>query len=124
MTRGPSRRGCTSACAAPTTEADKGPLAGRAPAYRATQPADTEGHVRITTDPPDGWPAQRFSNSAELRGRLYLAAQQVGYPANGETLRALLARREELARLLGYPTWAAVAIADQMIGSPARLAEY
>src|SRR5881275_111097 len=107
-----------------TTVADKGQLDGLAPDYLATHPADTEGHVRITTDPPDGWPAQRFSNSAELRGRLYLAAQQVGYPANSETLRALLARREELARLLGYPTWAAFAMADQMIGSPAKLAEY
>ena len=107
-----------------TTVADKGQLDGLAPDYLATHPADTEGHVRITTDPPDGWPAQRFSNSAELRGRLYLAAQQVGYPANGETLRALLARREELARLLGYPTWADFAMADQMIGSPAKLAEY
>ncbi len=55
---------------------------------------------------------------------MYLAAQQVGYPANTETLRGLLARREELASLLGYPTWADFAMADQMIGSPAKLAEY
>jgi thimet oligopeptidase len=36
-----------------------------------------------------------------LRGKLFLAAQQVGYPANTETLRGLLARREELAEYLG-----------------------
>src|SRR5256886_2187195 len=107
-----------------TTGAEKGQLDGLPADYLAAHSADAEGHVKITTDPPDGWPAQRFSNSAELRGRLYLAAQQVGYPANSETLRALLARREELARLLGYPTWADFAMADQMIGSPAKLAEY
>jgi len=107
-----------------TTVADKGQLDGLPPDYLATHSADAEVHVKITTDPPDGWPAQRFSNSAELRGRLYLAAQQVGYPANTETLRGLLARREELASLLGYPTWADFAMADQMIGSPAKLAEY
>src|SRR4029077_17262769 len=94
-----------------TTGADKGQLDGLPPDSLATHPADAEGHVRITTDPPDGWPAQRLSNSAELRGKLYLAAQEVGYPGNTETLRALLARREELARLLGYPTWADFAMA-------------
>jgi len=107
-----------------TTLADKAQLDGLPPDYLATHSADAEGHVRITTDPPDGWPAQKFSNSAELRGKLFLAAQQVGYPVNTETLRGLLARREELARLLGYPTWADFAMADQMIGSPAKLAEY
>jgi thimet oligopeptidase len=107
-----------------TVVADKAQLDGLPPDYLATHTADSEGHVKITTDPPDGWPAQKFSNSAELRAKLYLAAQQVGYPANTETLRGLLARREELAHLLGYPTWADFAMADQMIGSPAKLTEY
>ena len=107
-----------------TTVADKAQLEGLPPDYLASHPADPEGHVKITTDPPDGWPAQRFSNSAELRHTLFLAANSVGYPANTETLRALLATRAELAQLLGYKTWADFAMADQMIGSPARLAEY
>ena len=107
-----------------TTVADKAQLEGLPPDYLASHPADPEGHVKITTDPPDGWPAQRFSNSAELRHELFLAANSVGYPANSETLRALLATRAELAQLLGYKTWADFAMADQMIGSPAKLAEY
>ncbi len=107
-----------------TTVADKAQLEGLPPDYLASHPADPEGHVKITTDPPDGWPAQRFSNSAELRHTLFLAANSVGYPANTETLRALLATRAELAQLLGYKTWADFAMADQMIGSPAKLAEY
>jgi thimet oligopeptidase len=107
-----------------TTVADKAQLDGLPPDYLASHPADAEGHVKITTDPPDGWPAQRFSNSAELRNKLFLAANSVGYPANAETLRALLATRTELAQLLGYKTWADFAMADQMIGSPAKLADY
>jgi thimet oligopeptidase len=107
-----------------TTVADKAALDGLPPDYLASHPADAEGHVKITTDPPDGWPAQRFSNSAELRNKLFLAANSVGYPANTETLRALLATRTELAQLLGYKTWADFAMADQMIGSPAKLADY
>jgi thimet oligopeptidase len=107
-----------------TTVADKSQLDGLPPDYLASHPADAEGHVKITTDPPDGWPAQRFSNSAELRHKLFLAANSVGHHANTGTLRALLATRAELAQLLGYRTWADFATADQMIGSPAKLHEY
>jgi len=59
-----------------------------------------------------------------LRGKLFLAAQQVGYPANTETLRGLLARRESWLACWAIPTWADFAMADQMIGSPAKLADY
>jgi len=48
----------------------------------------------------------------------------VGYPANEKTLRALLETRAELAHLLGYATWADFAMADQMMGSPAKLRDY
>jgi Zn-dependent oligopeptidase len=107
-----------------TVVADAAQLDGLPPDYLAEHPADAAGHVKITTDPPDSWPAQRFAYNAQLRHDLYLAANSVGYPANAERLRALLARRAELAQLLGYATWADFAMADQMIGSPAHLEEY
>ncbi|MBV8145917.1 MAG: peptidase M3, partial [Gammaproteobacteria bacterium] len=103
---------------------EKSQLDGLPPDYLAAHPADASGHVKITTDPPDAWPAQKFASNAQLRHDLYLAADSVGYPANGETLRALLSARAELAQLLGYATWADLAMADQMIGSPAHLNEY
>jgi Zn-dependent oligopeptidase len=104
--------------------AERAQLEGLPQDYLAAHPADADGHVKITTDPPDSWPAQKFSSNAELRLKLFLAANAVGYPANTETLRALLATRAELAQLLGYATWADFAMADQMIGSPAKLADY
>jgi len=107
-----------------TVVAEKAQLDGLPPDYLTAHPADADGHVKISTDPPDAWPAQRFANNAQLRHDLFLAADSVGYPANGETLRALLTARAELAQLLGYATWADFAMADQMIGSPARLREY
>jgi len=107
-----------------TVVAVKGQLDGLPPDYLAAHSADADGHVKITTDPPDAWPAERFANDAQLRHDLFLAAESVGYPANGETLRALLTARAELAQLLGYATWADFAMADQMMGSPARLRDY
>jgi thimet oligopeptidase len=107
-----------------TVVVEKGQLDGLPPDYLAAHSPDADGHVKITTDPPDAWPAERFANNPQLRHDLFLAAESVGYPANGETLRALLTARAELAQLLGYPTWADFAMADQMMGSPARLREY
>jgi thimet oligopeptidase len=92
--------------------------------YLASHKPDAHGQVKITTDPPDAYPPLKFANNAELRHKLWLAAHSVGFPANTEILRALLEAREELAHLLGYGTWADYAMADQMIGSPAKLAEF
>jgi thimet oligopeptidase len=107
-----------------TVVADRTQLDGLPPDYLAAHPADAQGRVKITTDPPDAWPVEKFAGNAELRHRMFLAAESVGYPANGKTLRGLLETRAELAHLLGYPTWADFAMADQMMGSPAKLREY
>jgi len=107
-----------------TVVADKAQLDGLPPDWLAAHPADAAGKVKISTDPPDAWPAQEFADSAQLRHDLYVAGHSVGYPANTDTLRGLLTARAELAQLLGYPTWADFAMADQMMGSPARLNEY
>jgi thimet oligopeptidase len=103
---------------------DKALLDGLPPDYLASHPADAQGHVTITTDFPDARPALKFGNSAELRHKVFLSVRGVGYPANTEILRGLLSARQELAQLLGYQTWADFAMADQMMGSPAKLAEF
>ena len=92
--------------------------------YLASHKPDAHGQVKITTDPPDAYPPLKFANNADLRHKLWLAAHSVGFPANTEILRGLLEAREQLAHLLGYGTWADYAMADQMIGSPAKLAEF
>ncbi len=107
-----------------TVIVDKALLDGLPPDYLASHPADAEGHVKITTDYPDTRPALKFGNNVELRHKVFLSARQVGWPANTEILRSLLSARRELAQLLGYKTWADFAMADQMMGSPAKLAEF
>ena len=103
---------------------DKSQLDGLPPDYLASHKPDASGKVKITTDPPDAYPPLKFANNQDLRHRLWLAAHSVGFPANTEILRSLLQAREELAHLLGYGTWADYAMADLMMGSPAKLAEF
>ncbi len=104
--------------------ADKSQLAGLPPDYLASHKPDAAGKVKITTDPPDAYPVLKFADNTELRHKLWLADHSVGFPANTEILRSLLQAREDLAHLLGYATWADYAMADQMMGSPAKLAEF
>lgn len=99
-------------------------LAGMPADYLSAHPADAQGQVKITSDYPDVRPVRRFADSTELRHKAYLLYAQRGYPGNTDTLRKLLATRAELAHVLGYPTWADFAMADQMMGSPAKLAEF
>jgi thimet oligopeptidase len=103
---------------------DKSQLTGLPPDYLAAHPPDAAGKVKITTDPPDAYPPLKFADSEDLRHQVWLTAHAVAFPANTELLRGLLTARQELAHLLGYPTWADYAMADQMIGSPAKLAEF
>jgi thimet oligopeptidase len=99
-------------------------LGGLPPDYLARHKPDAAGKVKITTDPPDAYPALKFADDEDLRHRLWLVDHQVAYPANTDTLRGLLQARRELARVLGFATWADFAMADQMMGSPSKLREF
>ncbi len=55
----------------------------------------------MTTDPTDYLPVMTYARSEEARAALWKLSRQRALPANVEVLAALLARRAELARLLG-----------------------
>ncbi len=77
---------------------------------------------QITTDNPDYIPFLTYARSSSARERLWKIYRQRAHPRNLEVLDRMLARRHELARLLGYQSWAAYVTEDKMIGS-ARAAE-
>jgi thimet oligopeptidase len=89
--------------------------------YLARHPADEQGNVTITTDPPDMQPVMTFAGSAALRKRMFLAYNTRAYPANQQILLDLLATRQEIATVLGFRSWADLATADQMMGSAANV---
>jgi thimet oligopeptidase len=97
-------------------------------------PADLEGlpddYLRahasrvITTDYPDYIPFMTYSRSSAARERLWKVYRQRAHPKNLEVLDRMLARRHELARLLGYESWAAYVAEDKMIGSARAAADF
>ncbi|SEG69470.1 thimet oligopeptidase [Bryocella elongata] len=89
-----------------------------------TKTLAADGPVTITTDPPDMTPVMNYAASPALRRKLYLAYNGRGYPANKQVLLDLLAGREEMAKLLGFRSWADLATVDQMMGSAANMRKF
>jgi thimet oligopeptidase len=86
--------------------------------YIDNHPADENGVIRISTNTPDLNPVLSYSRNDDLRRRLFIASNNRGMPANTENLKQLISKRYELAQLLGYETYAAMAMDGLMIQNP------
>jgi len=85
---------------------------------------NSEGMVVITTNYPDYLPVMQYAEDDELRLELYKQFRLRGYPDNKEVLENLLAKRYELANLVGFDNYAQYVTSDKMIGSAENAAEF
>ncbi len=86
--------------------------------FVAAHPPDARGKVTLTTKYPDFLPVMAYADRSELRQRLLLEFTNRAHPENQPVLEELLRLRYELARTLGYPSFAAFATEDKMIENP------
>jgi thimet oligopeptidase len=103
---------------------DPDALEGLPDDWRRARPPGPDGKVVLTTDNADYVPAVTYARRGALREALWRLYRRRAEPANRDVLLRLLARRAELARLLGHETWAAYATEDKMIGSERAAAEF
>ncbi len=99
-------------------------LEGLPPDYIAAHAPGPDGRIRLTTEYPDVFPVLTYARSDELRRRVRTEFDNRAYPANLAVLDRLIARRDELARLLGFASWADYAVADKMVGSAANASAF
>lgn len=85
---------------------------------------DSNGVITLTINYPDAVPVFTYAKNESLRKRMYMEYNNRAYPKNIEVLNRLIAKRDELARLLGFPNWAAYVTADKMVGSEKNAAEF
>jgi thimet oligopeptidase len=83
-----------------------------------------DGKITISIEYPDRFPVMTYAKSGETRRRLQKEALNRAWPANETVLDSLIAKRDRLAKILGYPNWADYITADKMIGSGAKAAEF
>lgn len=89
-----------------------------------SHPAGPDGRITISIEYPDRFPVMKYAKSADVRHRLTLESRNRAYPRNMTVLDSLLAKRYQLARLLGYKTWADYVTEDKMIRTPRRASEF
>lgn len=82
----------------------------------AHQPGD-DGKIRLTTDYPDYIPFARYAHKDARRKEFAIMFRDRGYPANKGVLNEILAKRFELAQLLGYDNYADYITEDKMVKS-------
>ena len=92
--------------------------------WQRTHPRGQDGKVVVTTDNTDYVPFLTYARSERAREALWRLYRLRGHPKNLEVLGRLLERRAELARLLGFKSWADYVTEDKMIGSAEAAAEF
>jgi thimet oligopeptidase len=102
------------------TFASAADLAGLPQDYIDAHKPGADGLIHITTSYPDVFPIFDYADREETRKKLYFAFANRAHPVNDAVLAKLVAKREELAKLLGFPNYAALITKDKMIGSPER----
>lgn len=89
-------------------------LAGLPADFRAAHPPRADGSVVLSTDPHVRMAFMTFAERADLRHEYFVVASNRAVPENLAVLPRLLAKRHELARLLGYAHWADYVTEDKM----------
>jgi thimet oligopeptidase len=100
---------------------DKTELAGLPADFIAAHAPAADGTITLSTDETDYSPVITYAASDDLRKRMYLAYNTRAYPENKAILLEVLKTRYELAQMIGYPSYADLAAANQMIGSAANM---
>ncbi|AKF84207.1 peptidase M3 [Myxococcus fulvus 124B02] len=99
-------------------------LAGLPEDYVKSHPAGKDGKVVITTNYPDYFPFMTYAKDGKAREKLWRTYRQRAFPANQEVLQQLIAKRHELATLLGYESWAAYTTETKMTRTQKAASEF
>jgi len=97
------------------TAASAAELDGLPADYINRHKPEAGGAIKLTIDYPDSLPVFSFAKNEDLRKRMYMEYNNRGYPKNMEVLSKMLAKRAEIARLVGFSSWADYITADKMV---------
>jgi thimet oligopeptidase len=92
--------------------------------YVARHKPGPDGKITLTIDYPDSLPVFSYAKNEALRKRMFMEYNNRAYPQNNAVLDRMIARRHELANLLGYTNWADYITADKMVGSARNASEF
>ncbi|MCU1285362.1 MAG: Thimet oligopeptidase [Acidobacteriales bacterium] len=91
--------------------------------YIKSHPAK-DGKIVLNTSYPDYIPFMKYAKNSAARERFYRVYNQRAYPENMDVLKRMMAKRYELATLLGYKNWADYATENKMIGNAKNAGDF
>jgi thimet oligopeptidase len=89
-----------------------------------TEERDGDRLYRVSLDYPEYFPFMDNAESEELRRELLIKQQRQGGEQNIALLEEAIAVRDELATLLGYPSWAAYVLEVKMAKTPEQAHQF
>ena len=92
--------------------------------YIARHKPGPDGKITLTIDYPDSLPVFSYARNEDLRKRMFMAYNNRAYPMNMAVLDRMIAKRYELANLLGFTNWADYITADKMVGSGKNASDF
>lgn len=101
--------------------ADIKELAGMPEDFLNNHKPNSEGKIVITTQYPDIVPIFEYATNVDFRKKMYLLFNSRGYPENGEVLKKVMQLRYDLARTLGYRSWAHYVLETKMLNKPEKV---
>ncbi len=95
-------------------------LKGLSQDFIASLEKDSSGYV-LGIDAPTYQKVMNNCVSPETRERMYTAYMNKAYPVNDGVLKEIIAKRDRLARLIGFESYAAYSIDSEMAKTPERV---
>lgn len=84
----------------------------------------TEDEYLIACNPSNAMQVLRYCSSPSTRKKFHQAYRNRAYPQNLAVLEEIINHQEDLAKLLGYKSYAELDISDQMAKTPERVHEF
>jgi thimet oligopeptidase len=103
---------------------DVSELEGLPADYIARHKPGADGKITLTIDYPDSLPVFSYAKNEALRKRMFMEYNNRAFPMNMAVLDRMVAKRYELANLLGFSNWADYITADKMVGSGKNAAAF
>ncbi len=99
-------------------------LAGLPDDFIAQLKKDDAGNYILGMDTPTFTKVMELCSVSETRKKMYEARLNRAMPTNDALLKEIIALRDQLAHILGYESFAAYDVSDQMVKSPERVEHF
>lgn len=104
--------------------ADRAELSGLSDSFINSLPKTDEGASILGVDYPTYIQVMDNCTNEQTRQKLWTQFVNRAYPDNKKVLESIIAKRSELAQLLGFSSYAALELNNEMAGTPARVQKF